>query len=223
MKAKIKILLDATLTLILLFLMGFPFWGNAPHEWVGATMIVLFGLHQILNGHWYKNLLKGKYTPVRVVGTVVNILLLAAMALLLYSGVIMSQYVFEFLRIDGGTAIARRLHLLTSYWGFLLMSVHIGLHWSMILGMAGIKKMNASRIPSLMGLAIAAYGVYAFIKRKFPTYLFLQTEFVFFDYNEPKILFYLDYLSIMGLCVFISHSLSVALRKKNQSKNLKRR
>ena len=42
-------------------------------------------------------------------------------------------------------------------------------------------------------------------RRNFLTYMFLRSEFVFLDYEEPKILFYLDYLSLMGMCIFISH------------------
>ena len=60
-------------------------------------------------------------------------------------------------------------------------------------------------IALVIGLTIAGYGLWAFIGRDFPTYLFLKSEFVFWDYNEPKILFYIDYLALMGLCIFIAH------------------
>lgn len=33
-------------------------------------------------------------------------------------------------------ALARRFHILGSYWGFLLMNVHLGLHWNMVIRMA---------------------------------------------------------------------------------------
>ena len=35
--------------------------------------------------------------------------------------------------------------------------------------------------------------------------MFLQSEFVFLDYEESKLLFFLDYLALMGLCIFIAH------------------
>ncbi|RKJ43614.1 hypothetical protein D7X98_15410 [bacterium 1XD8-76] len=38
--------------------------------------------------------------------------------------------------MEGGMALARRLHILGSHWGFLLMSVHFGLHWNMVIRMA---------------------------------------------------------------------------------------
>lgn len=53
------------------------------------------------------------------------------------SGIILSRHVLSFLPISGGRAFARKLHMLSAYWGFALMSLHLGLHWSMIMGMAG--------------------------------------------------------------------------------------
>ena len=56
-----------------------------------------------------------------------------------------------------------------------------------------------------ISLLIAVYGVRVFIKRNFLTYLFLRSEFVFLDYEEPKLKFFLDCLALMGLCVFAAH------------------
>ncbi len=57
------------------------------------------------------------------------------MAVLMYSSIVLSRYVFAFLPIERGLALARRLHILGSYWGFLMMSLHLGLYWNMVLGM----------------------------------------------------------------------------------------
>jgi hypothetical protein len=54
-------------------------------------------------------------------------------------------------------------------------------------------------------LMIAAYGAYVFAKRDFITYMLLKSEFVFLDFGEPKLLFYLNYLALMGLGVFVAH------------------
>ncbi len=51
------------------------------------------------------------------------------------------------------------------------------------------------------------------MSRDFPTYLFLRSEFVFLDYGESLWAFYLDYISLMGLWVFLAHYLSKRLRK----------
>ena len=62
-KAAAKIAVDILMTLGLLFLMGYQFWGDVAHEWAGAGMFLLFVAHHILNGNWYKSLLHGKYSP----------------------------------------------------------------------------------------------------------------------------------------------------------------
>ncbi len=210
-KAVIKLAVDVFMTLALLFLMGYQFWGEAPHEWVGAGMFLLFVAHHLLNGRWHKTLFKGKYSALRTVTLCVDLLLLLAMLAQMYSGIVMSRYVFAFLPGTGGMSLARRLHILGAYWGFLLMSVHLGLHWNMILGMLrkALKIKSKTKSPSMIafaaGLVISGYGIWVFISRGFPTCLFLKSEFVFLDYSEPKIFFYIDYLALMGLCFFIAH------------------
>lgn len=217
--AVLKIIVDALMTLTLLFLMGYQLWGEAAHEWAGAGMLVLFLIHHILNRNWYRSLSKGRFTPMRVLQICVDVLLLVAMLAQMYSGIVMSRHVFAFLPIDGGMALARKLHILGAYWGFILMSVHLGLHWNLFLGMAK-RKMDTGKSSKgrgltwfLIGLLIAVYGAFVFFGRGFPTYLFLRSEFVFLDYEEPILLFYLDYVSLMGLWVFLAHYLSKGLRK----------
>lgn len=216
MKRKLKMAVDVLMTIALLFLMGYQFWGEKAHEWAGAGIFVLFVAHHMLNWNWYKNLFRGKYTPVRVFQAGVDILTLFSMLALMYSGIVLSRYVFAFLPIKSGLALARRLHILGSHWGFLLMSLHLGLHWNMVLGLLKRKKKDiphSLRIDCFdIGLAVALYGTWVFVKREFFTYLFLQSEFVFLDYEESKILYYIDYVSLMGLCIFISHYVGKTLR-----------
>ena len=210
-KTILKLTIDVFMTLALLFLMGYQFWGEAAHEWIGAGMFLLFIAHHILNGHWHKSLFKGKYNTMRIVTLCIDVLILLAMLAQMYSGIVMSRHVFDFLPSAGGMSLARRLHILGAYWGYILMSLHLGLHWNMILGMVrkAVRLKSDSKIRRTVvffaGLIIAGYGVWVFIDRDFPTYLFLKSEFVFLDYSEPNILFYMDYLALMGLCIFIAH------------------
>ena len=223
-KMIIRLSADILMTLALLFLMGYQFWGDTAHEWVGAGMFVLFILHHLLNINWHKRLFKGKYTLSRSIILCVDILVLLSMLALMYSGIVMSRHVFAFLSVENGLAMARRLHILGAYWGFILMSLHLGMHWNMILSV--VKKhlrLRASKVRRealfLASAVIAAYGVYVFISRDFPTYLFLKSEFVFLDYSEPKALFYMDYLSLMCLCIFVSHYGFRLLQRKRKVKS----
>lgn len=47
--------------------MGYQFWGETAHKWIGAGMFFLFIAHHILNFSWYRSILKGTYTAVRIV------------------------------------------------------------------------------------------------------------------------------------------------------------
>ena len=218
-KAVIKIAVDVFMTLALLFLMGYAFWGDVAHEWAGAGMFLLFLLHHILNGNWYKSLFKGGYTPLRVFRLIVDVVVFLAMIGLMVSGIMLSNYVFSFLNIRGGMSFARLLHMAASHWGFVLMALHLGLHWSMLLGMAGkvMKVRQTSRLRkvllSIVGAGIAVYGLMVFIRRDLLTYMLLKTQFVFLDFSEPIPLFYLDYLAMMGAFIFLADSASKLLRK----------
>ncbi len=219
MKPKIlaKILVDLTMMVLLLFQMGYHLWGERNHEWTGAFLFLLFVIHQILNRQWYKNLPWGKYGLMRVLTLMVDLLVLAAMAAQLYSGVVLSRYIFRFLPIHRGMALARRLHILGAYWGYLFIGAHLGLHWGMLLGLAkrhlpAGKGTAPSPLLFLAGLLAAGYGALVLQKRNLADNLFLRTEFVFLDYEEPRLLFLLDYLALMALCVFAAHYLVKGLR-----------
>lgn len=216
-KAAMKIAVDILMTLALLFLMGYQFWQDAAHEWAGTGMFLLFILHHILNGNWHRAVFRGRYTPARVFQLVIDLLVLLAMIGLMVSGVILSNHVFAFLPIRGGMGFARLLHMAASYWGFVLMALHLGLHWGMVLGM-GRKALRPSRIRRVLlpvlGGCVAVYGLIAFPRRDLITYMLVRTHFVFFDFSEPIPLFYLDYLAMMGTFIFLAYSISRLLRKR---------
>ena len=106
-----------------------------------------------------------------------------------------------------------------------MISVHLGLHWNVICGMIRnafkIKSTTKirSRIALIVGLMISGYGIWVFLNRDFPTYLFLKSEFVFLDYSEPKVLFYIDYLALMGLCIWIAHYSTKLMRQFKKWRN----
>ena len=111
------------------------------------------------------------------------------------------------------------MHLVCSHWLFVLTGLHLGLHWNMILGV--IRKAAGATAPSamrtlilrLMAAAVAAYGIYAFVKHRLIDYLFLRTMFVFFDYEQPPLQFLAEYLAMMGLWIFLAHYVNQFIRK----------
>jgi hypothetical protein len=79
---------------------------------------------------------------------------------------------------------------------------------------------------SMQGVAalVAGYGVYAFIKHDLVSYMFLNNRFVFFDFERPLLLFFVDYVAIMGLWIWIwiSYYLKLFLSKLTQRRMKKR-
>lgn len=215
-KRTLQIAVDLSMTALLPVLMAYQLVGEAAHEWLGIIMGLLFAGHHLLNRHWHKSLFKGRYTALRGLGTAIDILLCAVMLALMISGLLLSKYIFH-LPGSAGLSAARTAHLLASYWGFVLMSVHLGLHAGMILVLVKriVKKEYASSKSRLIGYAVlCGYGIYAFIKRQLGAYMLLRSTFVFFDFSEPLALFLLDYAAIMTLIACLSHYIAKLLSRK---------
>lgn len=216
-KTILKIVVDIGMTVMLLLLMTYELIGAAVHEWLGMGMFCLFIIHHILNRKWSRCVFKGKYTLFRIWQTVRAIGILLTMVGSMYSGVVLSEHALSFLPIKGGRAFAREVHMIAAYWGFVLMSLHLGLHWTMMMGMAKqcIKEFPTAGKWLLRGIAalIAGYGVYAFIQREIGRYMFLKNHFAFFDFEEPLIFFLADYIAVMALFVWVSHCFSNELRR----------
>ena len=216
---KVKISIDAAMTLALLLLMAYGLVGEAAHEWIGMGMFALSVVHHVLNRRWIQAVPRGRYTPLRIVQTALAGLIFLCMVGSMISGIVLSRHVFAFLPRHGGYELAGKLHILCAYWGFVLMSLHLGMHWNMVLTM--MRKHLTPFKPHtwclrLLAYLWAAYGAVAFVRRDVWRYLLLKSHFVFFDYTEPLVRFLLDYLAVMSLFVLAGYWLARALRPKGQ-------
>ena len=50
--------------------MPYEMAGETAHEWIGMAIFILFILHHLMNRRWTGNIRKGRYTPVRIIQTV---------------------------------------------------------------------------------------------------------------------------------------------------------
>lgn len=188
----------------------------------------------ILNIRWYGSLFRGKYRLLRIIQTVINFSVLASMLCLAYSGIVLSRHVFAPLLIHGPMATARKMHMAASYWGFVLMSFHLGMHWGMITGMFGrlLKDRNlsdrflsggslpdrkrsalAAWVSWLAAALIAGYGLSCFIRKDIASYMFLKIEFVFFDFEQSMLSVFLEYTAMMGFWIFAGFSVTRGIGK----------
>ena len=216
---KFKICVDVTMTAALYACMAYMLVCEEAHEWIGSGLALLFVLHNALNRKWYAALLTGRYTPLRAFQTAVNLLCLASMAAAAVSGAAMSRYLYDIPFLSGGASLARTVHMLAAYWGYCFISLHLGLHWSMMLGMmknAAAPQRAPRWITPLLrtaGAAAALLGAHALMRHNLLDYMFLRNQFVFFDTERPLCLFFLDYAAIMALWAWLAHYARLVLIK----------
>ena len=220
-KQRAKYLIDFGMTVLLPLLMAYTLVGEAAHEWLGMAMLALFVLHHALNFRWLRNLPRGRYSGFRILQTVLAVLIFLTMLGSMISGILMSRYVFGFLHLRMGDW-TQRVHLFCAYWGFLLMSLHLGLHWAMILGMLRrITHKEPSPYRTLLlrcaAGVIAGLGVLFFAWNRLTDYLFLRTHFLMLDFDMTLAKFLLQYLCIMGLFVCIGYYLGKTLQKTRRA------
>lgn len=222
MKRKIKIILDIVMTILFITLMGYYITNNFVHEILGTITFVLFIIHNILNIKWYTSIFKGNHNFKRIFHIIVNLLLFIAMIGMMVSGIIISSDVFDFLNIRT-TTFGRRLHMISTSWGFVLMAIHVGLH---ITGMmnklnAKMKKSTFEYVYYFILIILVGIGVYSFINLRIWEDMFLLVDFKFFDYEQSPVIFYGKYISVLiciALIIYFIFNLINKIGNKNKIK-----
>ena len=213
--------IDLLMTLLLPLLMAYSLIGETFHEVIGTAMLVLFVLHLILHRKWWKAIPKGRYNAYRAFITVLNLFLLLLMLAQPLSGIAMSHHLYTFLPFTGIAATARDIHLVLGYWSYVLMSLHLGLHMDMVIRRIAKGKEPRKAVQWLCRIfvfLISVYGIYAFIKRGLPGYMFMQTMFAFFDFGEPLMFFVADYLAVMVLFAAAGYTIGKLLKNKKENR-----
>ena len=211
-KKIIKIAVDAAMFVLFLLLMEYHLLSSVVHEWLGISVFVLFLAHNALNYKWYAVLFKGRYTVMRIVQTVINFLLWLAMIGCMVSGMLVSGTVFAWLHINGAQ-VGRTLHLIATAWAFILIGIHLGLHWANFVRMAKrikLPELAAKIIKWLcraVVLAIGIYGIVVFIQRAFYEELFLITMFKQFDYDISAFAYLLQTIAMSVTFIGITYYL----------------
>lgn len=215
----VRLSLDLVMVVLILLSFAYQLTGNMLHELIGFVLLFLAIVHNLLNWRWYAALLKGKYNARRLIGGMVNSLLLAISVLLFMSG-IMNSDVLSFVNKTDESVFTRQFHAWAAYWILILASVHLGMHWKMV--MAEIRKMvrmtGTSRIGAIvlriMAVTIVAFGVDASFNRNMFSKLTAAYSFDYWDFDSSVMGFFGEYLSIMGIYVCLTYYSLKLLRKK---------
>ncbi len=139
-----------------------------------------------------------------LVDILMTLALLLAMAGMMYSGVLLSRE----LRLGlTGLTFGRGLHVLSSYWGFVGIGLHIGLHWTLLL----------SRFPktvkAVLGLLTLILGTWVLLGRGYLAYLLLQTDRIFLGQSSTALIFYLELTALLVLMILLAQCAGPCLKK----------
>jgi len=134
---KINSLFKVAFDLVMLILLAAVYCaqptGIPVHEYIGLGVYILFITHLAYNYKWIINAGKrffDKTVGIRVkVLYAIDVLLLIAFIIIGFSGIMISHVIFKF----GIMPVWRPLHSIASAASIVLLSIHVGLHGSMII------------------------------------------------------------------------------------------
>lgn len=215
MKAKqiigtVRVCIDTAMFVLFLLLMEQHLIPDAAHEWMGIALFVLFLIHNALNYRWYVALFKGRYNVLRAVQTAIDFVLWLSMIGCFISSLMISGTVFAGLTIPGARC-GSDIHMVSTAWAFVLMSLHLGLHWAHFTAMAKLIRINGRlRIAAVwllrvFVLAVCAFGIWIFIERAFYEELFLISEYKNYDYAANAFVYMLETAALSAVFVSIAY------------------
>ncbi len=212
-------IIDISMVILLPMLMAYSLLGETFHEAAGTLMFMLFIVHHVMNRGWYRSLKRKKPAPADVLRLILNALLAVFMILQPVTGILMSKHLYTFIDAGGAVSAARQIHLVCAYWGFVLLCIHAGIHLIQPVGKLMKKRPAAGKILCTAAAAVSCYGVFAFVRRGLADYMFMRKTFAFFDFSEPRALFFLDHISVMILFMTIGCILMKTMMQSERRQN----
>ncbi len=219
---KFRIIIDVLMYIIFIVLMGHHITENKIHEILGIVMFILFIIHNLLNLKFYKTIFKGKYNLKRLFLTTIDVLLLVCFIEIIISSINISSDIFKFLNIQT-KSWGLKLHMLSTSWGFIMMSIHLGLHLNPLLNKINTKMKNSTfeYIYYLVFLSLLVYGIYSFIKLNFISDMFLLNPFKVYDFDVSPFIFFLHVISsslFIALTIYLFNKIKRGGKKIEQNK-----
>ncbi len=211
-----RLILDFIAFGMLVIALAYYWFSNATHEIVGTGIFVLLIAHNFFNRRWWAGIAKKQREPRNMFTKALNVSVLITIVALIVTSVMISQFVFSFLPINS-TFNARRLHSMASYWAILVVAIHLGWHWSMIMNVTTRKlgfiheSALRSAVLRLSAIAIASYGAYSLFAVEIGSKLSMQMSLVQWDFETHAVAFLVYHAAIIGLFSFVAHYTSVTI------------
>ncbi|MBP6902820.1 MAG: DUF4405 domain-containing protein [Burkholderiaceae bacterium] len=209
-KLTLRLALDCTSGGLLLLCMAYWWLGNFTHEVAGTSLFGLLVVHNVLNRRWYTSL-RRRQAPRPTLDKLLVAALLAAMATLLITSVLISQTVFTAIAPADAHA-ARRVHLAAAYWALIIVALHIGSRWRVLLG-AMRQCAQALQLPwqppraarALVIAVLAAAGIYSSFQLGIGGKLVSRMSLDGWDFVESTLAFFVHHLAVVGLYASLAH------------------
>ena len=206
-----------------LLLFGFSYWwlGNVAHELAGTAMFLLLIVHNVFNRRWYGTIPKASREPCSLFNVMVTFLLMLAMLALLVTSVLISNALSGVMSPYAGFTV-RQIHTLAAYWVLVIVCVHLGLRWPMLMGVArkltGISQPKAIRtlVIRVIAVAVAAYGVWSSFKLAIGTKLSMQMTLDWWNFEESVAGFFIHCVAIAALYIFLTYYAMKWLQQKKR-------
>ena len=200
-KSVVRIVIDVAMAAVYVALMATALVQEVPHEYLGIALFALVVAHVVLNWRWFAALARGRYDALRAVQLVAVVGLLACIVAQVASSLVLSKHAFGFLPAVPGAGWARSIHMLCSYWAFVLAFAHAGLRARAPKNMAPWQKWAVRIIIA----AVACFGAFSFAQLGLGQDLTGQVQFAFADYSVPFALAFARYASVAVLVAGVFH------------------
>ena len=200
-----KITIDILMYADFIFLMSHGTVRNLSiHAYGGMALFTLFVVHHILNGWFYKTVTKGKYYAQRILLSTTAWVLMVLMILMAASSVFATGAVFEWSSL-GFNQFWRTVHLMSTSWGYMIMSFHLASHvHSPLKKLDGKVQSKIGKILSYMiYVLVILAGCFAFWKLQLHFYLFNTGNWKMAA--ENIVISYLEYTGITAAVCGIYH------------------
>lgn len=194
--------------LIVAFL--YDWMGNVAHEIAGTVMFALLIGHNVLNRRWWGGVHHRQNDASGQTSRAVNVCLLLAMVVLVATSIVISQAVFSILPLKS-TFIFRQVHTLVAYAVLMIAGVHLGLHWSMIMGivLARLGVVADSKLRAI-GLRLVAgtfgvFGIRSIFALDIASKLSMQVPIGFLTFEMPAPTMLLNHVFLVGGFACVGH------------------
>ncbi|MBB3444482.1 DUF4405 domain-containing protein [Rhizobium sp. BK379] len=222
MALQARLLINLVAGGLLLAALAYDWLGNLAHELIGTAMFGLLVAHNTFNRRWYGSAVRKGGRDLRGWLNIATIATLAAvMLILLATSIVISQSLFSALPIASSFS-ARQLHAQAAYWALVIVAVHVGMRWSMIMtsmrSWTRLGAPNAGRtwILRVLALSIAAYGIHSWTVIGTGSRLLAEMTLNFWNFEEAALHFFLHQGAVAGLLICVTHYTTALLQRLKQ-------